>query len=137
MKICSLNWCIVIWVLACTFQATLNQPSRLVTLCSLLLALPPANGQADLSYVEGVARELAHSLNGRKVVVEKSTVPVRTCEALERTMVLNGADRNSFTIALNPQFLREGTAVYDFLYPDRIVIGVDCDHSAEVLKEIY
>jgi UDPglucose 6-dehydrogenase len=95
------------------------------------------NGEADLSYVEGVARELAHSLNGRKLVVEKSTVPVRTCEALQRSMVLNGADRNSFTIASNPEFLREGTAVSDFLYPDRIVIGVDCNHSAEVLKEIY
>jgi UDPglucose 6-dehydrogenase len=98
---------------------------------------PSSNGEADLSYVEGVARELARSLNGRKVVVEKSTVPVRTCEALQRSMVLNGADRNSFTIASNPEFLREGTAVSDFLYPDRIVIGVDCANSAEVLKEIY
>jgi UDPglucose 6-dehydrogenase len=98
---------------------------------------PSSNGDADLSYVEGVAREVARSLNGRKVVVEKSTVPVRTCEALQRTMVLNGADRGSFMIASNPEFLREGTAVSDFLYPDRIVIGVDCQHSADVLKEIY
>lgn len=98
---------------------------------------PSPNGEADLSYVEGVARELAHSLNGRKVVVEKSTVPVRTCEALQRSMVLNGANRNLFAIASNPEFLREGTAVSDFLYPDRIVIGVDCNYSAEVLKEIY
>ncbi len=98
---------------------------------------PSSNGEADLSYVEGVARELGRSLNGHKVVVEKSTVPVRTCEALQRSMVLNGADRNSFTIASNPEFLREGTAVSDFLYPDRIVIGVDCEHSAKVLKEIY
>jgi len=98
---------------------------------------PSSNGDADLSYVEGVAREVAHALNGRKVVVEKSTVPVRTCEALQRSMVLNGADPNSFTIASNPEFLREGTAVSDFLYPDRIVIGVDSQHSADVLKEIY
>jgi len=104
----------------------------------ITVGTPPAsNGDADLSYVEGVARELAHSLNGPKVVVEKSTVPVRTCEALQRSMVLNGADRNSFTIASNPEFLREGTAVSDFLYPDRIVIGVNCNHSTEVLKEIY
>jgi UDPglucose 6-dehydrogenase len=98
---------------------------------------PSPNGEADLSYVEGVARELAHSLNGPKVVVEKSTVPVRTCEALQRSMVMNGADPNLFTIASNPEFLREGTAVSDFLYPDRIVIGVDCDRSSDVLREIY
>ena len=104
----------------------------------ITVGTPPSyNGEADLSYVEGVARELARSINGPKVVVEKSTVPVRTCEALQRTMVLNGADRNSFTIASNPEFLREGTAVSDFLYPDRIVIGADCDRSAEALKEIY
>jgi UDPglucose 6-dehydrogenase len=104
----------------------------------ITVGTPPApNGEADLSYVEGVARELARSLNGCKVVVEKSTVPVRTCEALQRTMVLNGADRNSFLIASNPEFLREGTAVSDFLYPDRIVIGVDREHATEVLKEIY
>jgi UDPglucose 6-dehydrogenase len=98
---------------------------------------PSSNGEADLSYVEGVACELARSLNGRKVVVEKSIVPVRTCEALQRSMVFNGADPSSFTIASNPEFLREGTAVSDFLYPDRIVIGVDCNYSAEVLEEIY
>lgn len=98
---------------------------------------PSPNGDADLSYVEGVAQELACSLNGLKVIVEKSTVPVRTCEALQRSMVLNGADGVSFTIASNPEFLREGTAVSDFLYPDRIVIGVDCDYSAEVLRGIY
>src|ERR1700723_1429104 len=98
---------------------------------------PSSNGEADLSYVEGVAPELASSLNGPKVVVEKSTVPVRTCEALKHSMVLNGADPNSFMIASNPEFLREGTAVSDFLYPDRIVIGVDCGCSAEVLEEIY
>jgi UDPglucose 6-dehydrogenase len=98
---------------------------------------PSSSGEADLSYVESVAREVARSLNGWKLVVEKSTVPVRTCEALKRSMVLNGADRHSFTIASNPEFLREGTAVSDFLYPDRIVIGVDCNYSAEVLKEIY
>ncbi len=98
---------------------------------------PSSNGDADLSYVEGVARELARCINGRKVVVEKSTVPVSTCEALRRSMVLNGADQESFTIASNPEFLREGTAVSDFLYPDRIVIGADCSHGAEVLKEIY
>src|SRR6202167_334322 len=67
---------------------------------------PSSNGEADLSYVEGVARELARSLNGRKVVIEKSTVPVRTCEALQRSMVVNGADPDSFTQPSNPEFFR-------------------------------
>jgi UDPglucose 6-dehydrogenase len=98
---------------------------------------PSANGDADLSYVEAVARELALSLEGHKVVVEKSTVPARTCEAVERTMMLYGDGRGKFSVASNPEFLREGTAVSDFLFPDRIVIGVDCEKSRSVLNKVY
>jgi UDPglucose 6-dehydrogenase len=120
------------------FSDDISPAVRASDVAFITVGTPPSpNGEADLSYVEGVGREVARSLNGRKVVVEKSTVPVRTCEALERSMVLNGADRNSFTIASNPEFLREGTAVSDFLYPDRIVIGVDCNYGADVLKGIY
>jgi UDPglucose 6-dehydrogenase len=95
------------------------------------------NGQADLSFVEAVAREIASAIHNPKIIVEKSTVPVRTCDSLRRTLLLNGAPLDHFSVASNPEFLREGTAVIDFLYPDRIVIGVDAETSARVLQSIY
>ena len=98
---------------------------------------PSLNGEADLSHVETVARELALGLHGEKVIVEKSTVPARTCEAIERTMHLYSSGKGSFSIASNPEFLREGTAVSDFLFPDRIVVGTDSVRSRESLREVY
>lgn len=94
-------------------------------------------GEADLSFIENVAQEIASVIRGQKVVVEKSTVPVRTCESLRRTLLLNGAESGSFFVASNPEFLREGTAVTDFLYPDRIVLGVDDEVSSALLTAIY
>jgi UDPglucose 6-dehydrogenase len=94
-------------------------------------------GEADLSFVEAVAHEIASAIHGSKLIIDKSTVPVRTCESLRKTLLLTGAQPGSFSVASNPEFLREGTAVTDFLYPDRIVIGVDDDLSASVLHEIY
>jgi UDPglucose 6-dehydrogenase len=98
---------------------------------------PSPSGDADLSYVEAVARELALSLDGDKVVVEKSTVPARTCEAVEQTMTLYKRGRGTFSVASNPEFLREGTAVSDFLFPDRIVIGTDSERARAALGEVY
>lgn len=95
------------------------------------------SGDADLSYVESVARELAGAITDYKLIVEKSTVPVFTHDWVRKTMLLNGAAPDSFEVASNPEFLREGTAVVDFLFPDRIVIGVDSDRAAAVLREIY
>ncbi len=69
-----------------------------------------------------------------KVIVEKSTVPVYTSEWVRRIILRNGSDPDLFDVASNPEFLREGTAVTDFLFPDRIVIGCDADRSAEVLQ---
>jgi len=69
--------------------------------------------------------------------VEKSTVPVNTCDSLRRTLLLNGAPSQSFSVASNPEFLREGTAVADFLYPDRIVIGADDEFARALLQKIY
>src|SRR5271156_5744340 len=94
-------------------------------------------GDADLSFVEAVACEIARSLTRYKVIVEKSTVPVYTNEWVTRSMERNGADRQMFDVVSNPEFLREGTAVSDFLHPDRIVVGADNDRAAAVLKRIY
>jgi UDPglucose 6-dehydrogenase len=98
---------------------------------------PTEQGEADLSYVESVAREVSGAVNDYKVVVEKSTVPVYTSEWIRKIILRNGAEPDSFDVASNPEFLREGTAVTDFLYPDRIVIGVDTRRSEGVLSEIY
>ena len=98
-------------------------------------------GEADLSYVEAVSREIAHAIAEHKadykVIVEKSTVPVYTNDWICKVMERNGAPRESFDVASNPEFLREGTAITDFLYPDRIVVGADSERCAKVLRAVY
>jgi UDPglucose 6-dehydrogenase len=94
-------------------------------------------GDADLSYVEAVACEIARSLTSYKVIVEKSTVPVYTNEWIRRAIERNGVARHMFDVVSNPEFLREGTAVVDCLHPDRIVVGADSDRAATLLSAIY
>jgi UDPglucose 6-dehydrogenase len=94
-------------------------------------------GAADLSYVEAVVSEIARSVNGYKVIVEKSTVPVYTNEWIRRVLHRHGVDPNSFDVVSNPEFLREGTAIMDFLHPDRIVVGANTERSAGVMRRIY
>jgi UDPglucose 6-dehydrogenase len=94
-------------------------------------------GAADLSYVEAVVSQIARSINGYKVIVEKSTVPVYTNEWIRRVLHRNGVAPQSFDVVSNPEFLREGTAVTDFLHPDRIVVGADSERAAEVLRRVY
>lgn len=98
---------------------------------------PTEKGEADLSYVESVARSISGAINNYKVVVEKSTVPVYTSDWVRKIILRNGAGSEEFDVASNPEFLREGTAVTDFLYPDRIVVGADTPRCAAVLSEIY
>ena len=94
-------------------------------------------GSADLSYVDAVASEIARSIDEYKVIVEKSTVPVYTNEWIRRVVERNGVPRELFDVASNPEFLREGTAVADFLHADRIVIGADTEQAGDLLKKIY
>ena len=94
-------------------------------------------GAADLSYVEAVVSEIARAINGYKVIVEKSTVPVYTNDWIRRVLHRHGVDPKSFDVVSNPEFLREGTAVIDFLHPDRIVVGANTERSADVLRRIY
>jgi UDPglucose 6-dehydrogenase len=98
---------------------------------------PMDSGEADLSYVESVARDIAGAVGDYKVVVDKSTVPVYTSEWVRKIMLLNGAPQGCFDVVSNPEFLREGTAVTDFLYPDRVVIGADNERCSGILQEIY
>jgi UDPglucose 6-dehydrogenase len=94
-------------------------------------------GAADLSYVEAVVSEIARSIDGYKVIVEKSTVPVYTNEWIRRVLHRHGVDPKNFDVVSNPEFLREGTAIVDFLHPDRIVVGTGTERSAELLRRIY
>jgi UDPglucose 6-dehydrogenase len=94
------------------------------------------DGHADLSYVYGAAREVAEALTDDSVVVTKSTVPVGTGDEVER--IIRAERRNiEVPVVSNPEFLREGAAVYDFKHPDRIVIGTDDARAREVMHEIY
>jgi UDPglucose 6-dehydrogenase len=95
------------------------------------------SGAADLSYVEAVVSQIARAINDYKVIVEKSTVPVYTNEWIRRVLFRHGVDQELFDVVSNPEFLREGTAVSDFLHPDRIVVGANTERSADVLRRIY
>src|ERR1700722_19793880 len=94
-------------------------------------------GSADLSFVDAVASEIARSMDSYKVIVEKSTVPVYTNEWIRRVIERNGVPKDLFDIASNPEFLREGTAVVDFLHADRIVIGAESERAGKLLSAIY
>ncbi len=98
---------------------------------------PRKDGSADMSYVEGVSRKIAENLNKYKLVVEKSTVPVRTSMWIKRTLRLYRKGNSEYDVASNPEFLREGCAVHDFLNPDRVVIGVESDKAREIMQTIY
>jgi UDPglucose 6-dehydrogenase len=109
----------------------------------LFIAVPtPArpDGGTDLSFVEAVAREIGRSMDGYKVVVTKSTVPVGTSFQvrgwIEEELGRLGRELR-FSVASNPEFLREGAAIGDFMRPDRVVIGTDDEHATAILKDLY
>jgi UDPglucose 6-dehydrogenase len=94
------------------------------------------DGHADLTYVYQAAKEIAQSLSGYTVVVDKSTVPVGTARNVER-IIRDVNPRADFDVASNPEFLREGSAIDDFMRPDRVVIGVESERAKESLQELY
>jgi len=121
------------------FIADLGEAIRFGDAVFICVGTPPLeDGDADLSAIDNCARLIAAESRRSKLVIEKSTVPMQTGQKLKRALAIYSRNSGySFTVASNPEFLREGTAVLDFLHPDRIVIGVD-DESAEAqLREIY
>ncbi|HWY78381.1 MAG TPA: UDP-glucose/GDP-mannose dehydrogenase family protein [Verrucomicrobiae bacterium] len=104
----------------------------------IAVATPPLpDGSVDLSFIEGVAREIAASMTSYKIIVDKSTVPVKTGDKVVETIKRYCKARVEFDVASNPEFLREGFAVNDLMQPDRIVIGVRSQRPVQALKEIY
>ncbi len=121
-----------------TFSDDLQTAVRASSAIFIAVGTPPTEqGEADLSYVESVARSISGAIDGYKVLVEKSTVPVYTSDWVRKIILRNGVPPDSFDVASNPEFLREGTAVTDFLYPDRIVVGADSERAAALLREVY
>ncbi len=108
--------------------------------CAIFICVgtpPLPNGDADLSAIEGVARAIARRAEGYRLVVEKSTVPVQTGTQLKKHLAIHATRKLDFDVASNPEFLKEGSSVEDFLHPHRIVVGVDSSRAAGLLQEIY
>ncbi|HNU83081.1 MAG TPA: nucleotide sugar dehydrogenase, partial [Thermoanaerobaculia bacterium] len=98
---------------------------------------PLPDGSADLSFVRQVAQSIGENLNGFKVVITKSTVPVGTGQMVEEIVSSVSGGNQEFAVVSNPEFLREGSAIEDFLRPDRVVIGARSQRAVEVMLEIY
>jgi len=97
---------------------------------------PKLDGDADLKYIEQVSRDIARYMNNYKVVVEKSTVPVQTNKWVKYIMRLNN-HKIDFDVASNPEFLKEGSAIQDFMHPDRVVLGVESERARKLLVKLY
>jgi len=95
------------------------------------------DGQADLTYIEKVSRDIAECINSYKLIVEKSTVPVETGEWVKSTVEAFKNKDCDFDVASNPEFLREGAAIEDFMNPDRVVIGVESKKAEDMLHQLY
>ena len=121
-----------------SFSTDLKQAVAASDVAMIAVGTPSrrGDGHADLSFVYGVAEEIAEALDGYTVVVTKSTVPVGTGREVERLMRAKRADAD-FDVAVNPEFLREGSAINDFMRPDRVVVGVESERAQGVLRAIY
>ncbi len=121
-----------------TFTDSIEKAVKHGLIIFIAVGTPPMpNGEADLSYVENVARQIALSMDSYRLIVEKSTVPVETGEKVRQAIQLYIKKDINFDVASNPEFLREGSAIDDFLNPDRIVIGVDSEKARDLLSRLY
>src|SRR5215471_13091039 len=121
-----------------TFSTDLAAATRDADAVFIAVGTPSrrGDGHADLTYVYAAAREIAHALTGYAVVVTKSTVPVGTGREVAR-IIREANPKAEFDVVSNPEFLREGSAINDFMRPDRIVIGAEADRAQEVMRQLY
>lgn len=120
------------------FSTSIPQAVKFAQSIFVAVNTPPRqDGTADLSFVATVSKEIALAMDGYRLIVDKSTVPVHTGEKVAETIKRYNKHKVDFDVASNPEFLREGSAIDDTLYPDRIVIGVSNKRSAKILREIY
>lgn len=120
------------------FSANLKDAVKKSSIIFIAVGTPPKdNGEADLTDIEKVAQNIAHYMPSYRLIVEKSTVPVETGKWVQRTIRANIRGKKKFDVASNPEFLREGSAIEDFMHPDRIVLGVESKKAEDILKELY
>ena len=121
-----------------TFTIDLKTAVKKSDIIFIAVGTPPrANGDADLSFVKEVAKQIGKSLNGYKVIVDKSTVPVGMGDLVESIIEDNSKNKYKFDVVSSPEFLKEGSAIQDFMNPDRIVIGAKKKDAAEKVAQIF
>ncbi len=120
-----------------TFTTNLSEGIKGAEVIFLALPTPPGeDGSADLKYILGVAKDLSKIITDYKVIIDKSTVPVGTAEKVH-AILAEGLSTDIFDVVSNPEFLREGVAVEDFMKPDRVVIGTESERARKVMKQLY
>ena len=121
-----------------SFTTDVDQAIREALVIFIAVGTPQgASGEADLQYVRQVAEAIGRNLNGYKVIVTKSTVPVGTGQMIEQIVKDNLGEVHGFDVASNPEFLREGSAIEDFMRPNRVVIGARSEQAMAILKDLY
>ena len=121
-----------------SFTTNLSEAVEKALVIFIAVGTPPKpDGSADLSYVEEVAQSIAENMNGYKVIVTKSTVPVGTGERIRQIISKSLREKMDFDIVSNPEFLREGSAIEDFMHPNRVVIGANSDQAMAIMKDLY
>lgn len=119
-----------------TFTTDITAAVRRSTIIFLAVGTPMKdNGEANLSYVHQAARDIARAMDGYKVIVDKSTVPVGTADDVHA--IIAKETSHPFDVVSNPEFLKEGSAINDFMFPDRVVIGSNSPKATEIMKELY
>jgi UDPglucose 6-dehydrogenase len=121
-----------------TFTTDLKEGIQKSTAIFIAVGTPPGkNHEADLSAVKEVAKNIGKYINNYKVIIDKSTVPVGTAEIVAKIIKENQTNDIDFDVVSNPEFLREGAAIYDFTNPDRIIVGTQSEKARKVMKDIY
>ena len=119
-----------------SFTTDVPEAVRASEIVFIAVGTPPdEDGSADLQHVLAVARTIGESMNGEKIVITKSTVPVGTANRVKAE--IESGTKHTVHVCSNPEFLKEGAAIEDFMRPDRVVLGVDSDHAAEMLRDLY
>jgi UDPglucose 6-dehydrogenase len=119
-----------------TFTTDISKAVKRSDIIFIAVGTPPGeDGSADLKYVLAAARQIGRHMNGYKVIINKSTVPVGTAEKVKAAVAAITAHK--FDIVSNPEFLKEGSAIEDFMKPDRVVIGADSARAMEIMQELY